>query len=244
MRRVALFAVAFCAFVAGGAAQASDRTTRGLARGVQEATIATELPARIVRLPLKDGDSFRRGDLLVEFDCDKPKAEWRVAEAERLGALAAFENSRKLAEYRAAGGHEVQIARAALDKAAAAVEVIVVRLKQCQILAPFDGRLVDVPVREHELPQAGQPLLRIVADDRLEVDMIVPASWLAWLKPGVPFSFAVDGGQAVVSGDVVRIGGAIDPVSQTIRAVGELRAPGRSIIPGQSGIITFGGSRS
>jgi membrane fusion protein, multidrug efflux system len=244
MCRVELLAVAFCAVAAAGVADASDRTARGLARGVQEATISTETPARIIRMPLKDGDAFRKGDLLVEFDCDKSKAEWRAAEAERVGAQATFENSRKLAEYRAAGGHEVQIARAALDKAAAAVEVIVVRLKQCSILAPFDGRLVDVAVREHELPQAGQALLKIVADGRIEVDMIVPAGWLSWLKAGEPFSFASDGGRGIVRGEVIRIGGAIDPVSQTIRAVGELRAPGGAIIPGQSGVIRFGGSKS
>jgi RND family efflux transporter MFP subunit len=244
MCHVASLAVAFCALIAGGIAEASERVTRGLARGVQEATVSTESPARIIRLPLKDGDGFRQGDLLIEFDCERPKAEWRVADAERVGAQAAFENSRRLQEYRAAGAHEVQIAKAALDKAAAAVEVFVVRLKQCRIFAPFDGRLVDLPVREHELPQAGQPLLRIVADDRLEVDMIVPANWLLWLKPGEPFSFAADGSQMAISGEVIRIGGAIDPVSQTIRAVGELRAPGRVIIPGQSGIIRFSGSRS
>jgi membrane fusion protein, multidrug efflux system len=243
MRHVRLLAAASCA-LALGAAEASDRTTRGLARGVQEATISTEAPAKILRLPLKDGDPFRQGDLLIEFDCERPKAEWRVAEAERLGAQAAFENSRRLAEYRAAGGHEVQIARAGLDKAAAAVEVIAVRLKQCRIFAPFDGRIADLPVREHELPQAGQPLLRIVADDRLEVDMIVPASWLAWLKPGEPFSFAAEGGQAPVRGGIIRIGGAIDPVSQTLRAVGEIAAPGRAIISGQSGLIQFKGSGS
>jgi membrane fusion protein, multidrug efflux system len=243
MRSLQLLALACCAFVAG-TAEASDMTARGLARGVREATISTEAPARILLLPMKDGDTFKSGDLLVEFDCERPKAEWRVAEAERLGALAAYENSRRLAEYRAAGGHEVQLSRAAFDKSAAAVDVIAVRLKQCRIFAPFDGRLVDLPVREHELPQAGQPLLKIVADDRLEVDMIVPAGWLAWLKPGETFEFRADGAQAPVRGEVVRIGGAIDPVSQTVRAVGELRAPVRAIMSGQSGMIRFKGSAS
>jgi membrane fusion protein, multidrug efflux system len=212
---------------------------RGLVRAVQEATLASETSARIVQLPVRDGDAFRRGDLLIDFDCERPKAEWRTAEAERIGMAAAHENSRRLAEYRAAGAHDVQMARAALDKAAAAVEVITVRLKQCRIFAPFDGRVADLPVREHEMPQAGQPLMRIVSDAQLEVDMIVPAKWLHWLKPGESFRFSPEDSGQHVEGEVVRVSGAIDPVSQTIRAIGKLKAERGAILPGQGGLVTF-----
>jgi membrane fusion protein, multidrug efflux system len=190
-------------------------------------------------LPVRDGDAFRRGDLLIDFDCERPKAEWKTAEAERIGMAAAYENSRRLAEYRAAGAHDVQMARAALDKAAAAVDVITVRLKQCRIFAPFDGRVADLPIREHEMPQAGQPLMRIVSDAHLEVDMIVPAKWLRWLKPGESFRFSPEDSSQHVEGEVVRVSGAIDPVSQTIRAVGTLKADPGTILPGQGGLVHF-----
>lgn len=243
MRCFSCVVLAIAGLIANAAANEPRKSTelvaRGLARGVQEATLSSELPARIIRLPLKDGDAFRQGDLLLEFDCDRSKAEWKAAEAERLGALAAHDNSRRLAEYRAAGAHDVQMARAALEKAAATVEVIAVRLKQCRIFAPFDGRLVDLPVREHEIPQAGQPLMRVVTDTRLEVDMIVPSKWLTWLKPGEPFSFAPEQGVVKAQGQVIRISGAIDAVSQTIRAVGTLKADSGVILPGQGGIIQF-----
>jgi membrane fusion protein, multidrug efflux system len=238
--KLAVFALLAC-FTDGRAEEGKkhvDLSARGLVRGIQEATLSSELSARITRLPLKDGDAFRKGELLVEFDCERQKAEWKAAEAERLGALAAHDNSRRLVEYRAAGSHDVQLARAVLEKTTATVEVIAVRLKQCRIFAPFDGRLVDLPVREHEMPQAGQPLMRIVTHASLEVDMIVPAKWLAWLKPGESFLFSPEEGSLKVKGEVIRIGGAIDPVSQTIRAVGTLERVG-DILPGQGGIIQF-----
>jgi membrane fusion protein, multidrug efflux system len=243
MHRISLVVLALTGFIAHAEAneplKSAELAARGLARGVQEATLSSELPARIIRLPLKDGDAFKQGDLLVEFDCERPKAEWKAAEAERLGTMAAYDNSRRLVEYRAAGAHDVQLARAALEKATATVEVIAVRLKQCRIFAPFDGRLVDLAVREHEMPQAGQPLMRVVTDTRLEVDMIVPAKWLAWLKPGETFSFTPEESTLKVSGSVSRIGGAIDPISQTIRAVGTLKTGSAVILPGQGGLIQF-----
>jgi membrane fusion protein, multidrug efflux system len=237
LRHQALLSVA--ALMLAMAPVAAKDATRGLVRAVQEATLASELAARIVKLPFRDGDAFKRGDILLDFDCDRPKAEWKVAEAERLGAVANHDNARRLMEYRAAGAHDVQIARAALEKAAAAVEVIEVRLRQCRIFAPFDGRMVEVPVREHEMPQAGQPLMRIVSDQHLEIGMIVPARWLAWLKPGERFVFAPEESPLRFDGEVLRIAGAVDPVSQTIRAVGRILRRDGPLLPGQGGAIHF-----
>ena len=245
--RVHLLAL-LCASASGALAQSNPAnpaySARGLVRAQQEATLSSELAAKIVKLPLRDGDTFKRGEMLIDFDCDRPKAEWRAAEAERNGSVAAYENSRRLAEYRAAGTHEVLMARAVLDKATATVEVIAVRLKQCRIFAPFDGRVVDVPVREHEMPQAGQPLLRVVSDTDLEVDMILPAKWLGWLKPGESFAFVAEDSNQRVAGEVLRISGAIDPISQTIKAVGTLKAQPGAILPGQGGAVYFSRSGS
>jgi membrane fusion protein, multidrug efflux system len=219
--------------------KSSSLQARGLVRAVREATLSSEQSARIIHLVVKDGDAFRQGDLLVDFDCERPKAEWKTAEAERMGMAAAYENSRRLAEYRAAGTHDVQMARAALEKSSASVEVIMVRLKQCRIFAPFDGRVAELPVREHEMPQAGQPLMRIVSDAYLEVDMIVPAKWLRWLKPGENFRFSSEDTALQADGEIIRLSGAIDPVSQTIRVVGKLKAQPGAILPGQGGLIIF-----
>ncbi len=221
------------------AAGAAGLEARGLVRALNDATISSELPARITSLPLRDGESFGKGELLVDFDCERPKAEWRVADAERAGAQAAFDNTKRLAEYRAAGAHDVQMSRAALDKAQAAVDVIVARLKQCRILAPFDGRVVELSVREHEIPQAGQPLLRIVGHTRLELDMILPAASIGWLRQGAPLHFRPDSGGPTIEGEVLRVGAAIDPVSQTVRAVGSLRFKPGDLLPGQAGVVVL-----
>jgi membrane fusion protein, multidrug efflux system len=99
MRLLGLFpllvAISASPLLAQDRAPAASLQARGLVRAVQEATLASEMPARIVQLPLRDGDAFQRGDLLVEFDCDRPKAEWKTAEAERIGMAAAYDNSRR-----------------------------------------------------------------------------------------------------------------------------------------------------
>lgn len=233
-----LIAAVATGFLAGQAvAGDKEAIARGLIRAVHEATLGAELAARIIRLPFRDGDAFRRGDVLIEFDCERPNAEWRAAEAEHAGLQAAFDNSRRLAELRAAGAHDVAMARAAADKALATRDVLALRLKQCQVIAPFDGRVAELPVREHELPQAGQPLIRIVSQAKLEAEMIVPAKWLGWLKPGTPLVFKPDDGTRELPGKVLRISGAVEPVSQTIRIIGDVSNADVNVLPGQAGLV-------
>jgi membrane fusion protein, multidrug efflux system len=117
------------------------------------------------------------------------------------------------------------------------------RIKQCRIEAPFAGRVVERMADLHELPQANQPLLRIVSAGEMEVVLIAPAVWLKWLKPGTAFEHALDDTGAVFQGEVTRVGAAIDAVSQTIEVFGRVKdvrgQSGGFILPGMGGVARF-----
>lgn len=228
------------------AAQAQEqlmRSVRGVLRSANEATLATDTSLRILEIPFRAGQAFAKGDLLVAFDCERLEGERLMAEAEARGAQATHDNASRLHEQRAAGALEVAVAKAEADKAAAALLVATIRLKPCKQLAPFSGRVVDVLVHEHDMPAVNSPLIRIVDTSNIEVDLIAPSSWLRWLKPTTPFSFTIDETGQEVSGTVARLGAVIDPISQTVRIVGQLdleAARAGSVIPGMSGTAVFG----
>jgi membrane fusion protein, multidrug efflux system len=223
-------------------AQTADSAAlRGVVRAVNEAAISTEVTTRVSRLPFREGEAFKHNDLLVEFDCDRLRAELKAADAERRGQLAIWENAARLYQMRAAGGHDVTIAAAAHDKAAATAEGLELRVKQCQILAPFDGRVVDLSIRKHETPASGQPLIRIVDDKTLEIDLLLPASSFPLMKVGAPFQLRLDETGIVIDGEITRVGGALDIVSQTFKASGRPKSAMAGVIPGMSGTITIKG---
>lgn len=212
---------------------------RGILRSLNESTIATELAARITGLPFKESQRFAKGDLLIEFECDKHRADLKAATAEFRGHKIAYENSRNLQSLRAAGGLDVALAQAQADKAAAAVEAAEVRVKQCTILAPYDGRIVDLLTHAHDMSAPNAPLMRIIDDQNLEIDLIVPSHALKWLKEGAAFAFQVDETGATVAAKVLRIGAAVDPVSQTVKLSGAMTGPAAGILPGMSGTAVF-----
>ena len=212
---------------------------RGVVRAINEAAISTDLATKIISLPFRDGDSFKKDDVLVEFDCERLNAEVKGAEADLRGHRAAWENSARLYQLKAAGAHDVSIAAAAHDKSAAVVEGLRARVKQCKIIAPFDGRVAETAVRLHETPVTSQPLIKIVDDRQLEIDMLLPAASLKFIQPGTPFNITLDETGQQVRGKMIRIGAAIDVVSQTFKATGVPESFAEAVLPGMSGTVSF-----
>ena len=229
----ALILLLLCGSLA--AENASTAPVRGVVRAEASATISSELLVRISSLPFKAGQSFRASDVLVTFDCRRYEADLRAAEAEVKTQEILVETNRQLLRHRAAGTNELALAEAKLGQAMATAESLRVRTSQCVISAPYDGRVIERTVDVYEMPQANAPLLRIVKDGQLELDLIVPSSWSAWLKPGHEFEFSIDEIKTTSAARVLFPGAVIDPVSRTMKVTALLLTPPPAVRPGMSG---------
>lgn len=211
---------------------------RGVVRPINQAAISSDIRARITKLNRKEGEAFRRGDVIVEFDCRRHRAEYAAAEAAYREAKLAQDSQVYLQHNQAGAKFDVDVAKVRAAKGEAEAEALKVRLDQCAIIAPFDGRVAELTAFEHEIPQEGKPFLTLFDDSTLELELIVPSTWLKWLKPGSPFNFAVDETGVNLASTVLRVGAAVDPVSQTIKVVGSV-ASDRSVLAGMSGTAEF-----
>lgn len=221
------------------AATADDTAPRGIVRAVSEAWISSDLGFEIVDLPIKEGDSFAKGDRLAAFDCEGLEAEAKAAAAKHEAEALTYENNVKLAELKAVGRFEVGLSRAREREMAAQVEAYRIRLSHCEISAPFPGRVSELRVHAHEVPERLRPLMHIIDTSTLEIDIILPSTWLSWLKPGTAFTMKIDETGKALDAKVVRIGAAVDPVSQTIKIVARFTSDARDVLPGMSGTAAF-----
>lgn len=214
-------------------------SVRGVVRPLAEAQITADLGRRIVELPWRDGQRFAKGDLLARFDCEELEAEARAARAAWRGKKAAHANAVELHRRQAAGALSVQLAAADADKGEAEASALEAKLKRCVIVAPYDGRIVERLASPHETPGPTQPILRIVDDSSLEIQLIVPSRWLKWLREGVAFTFQVDETGETVKARVARIGASVDPVSQSVRLAGAFVSRPHDVLGGMSGTAMF-----
>jgi membrane fusion protein, multidrug efflux system len=237
MGRLITFAIA--AALIAPSAMAETLTARGVVKSLAEATISVDYTARITQLPVLEGDSFLQGDVLISFDCKRFNAEIAAAKANAHAQELTYSNNKRLLARGAIGANEVKISQAQYEKARAEAVAAQARTGNCDYRAPFDGKMVERIAQEHESPAASQPLIKIVDTTRLEAEAIVPSQWLKWMKQGQGVSFLIDETGDTANGEVIRVGAAVDPVSQTVKVYLDLSKSDSAILPGMSGTATF-----
>ena len=240
MLAVDMAALADAAVVVNGAAVAPVATVEahGVVKAGQEATLASRMTALVTALPYAPGQSFPKGARLAAFDCSQMKAQLAAAQAATAAYAKTYDTNVELDQYKAIGTNEVAVSKANLGKASAEAQAIRAGIDQCAIYAPFAGTVVERPAHAHDVAAPGQPLLKIQGTGGMEVELIVPSAWLTWVKPGTPFTFAIDETGGSVTGRIARLGAAVDPVSKTMRVTGTIVAEG-SVVPGMSGTARF-----
>jgi RND family efflux transporter MFP subunit len=212
---------------------------RGVIKPKEEVLFSSKIAARIATMPFKEGARFKKGALLVGFDCSRLRAEANAAWAANRASKEIQKQSVALDSYNAIGKSEVQIAHAKAAQTGAEAEAIEAQIKDCTISAPFSGVVVENMAHQYENVGPGKDLTKVLNDDELEVHLVAPSSWLSWLQVGSTFRFKVDETGRTLGGKIIRLGASVDPVSQTVRVVGTFSPHNDVVLPGMSGSADF-----
>ena len=221
-----------------------ETIVRGVINPTSESTIASKMTARIVAMPYSEGQSFPAGALLARFDCAQIHAELNAAKAATAAYRKSYDTNVELDQYEAVGKNEVAVSKANLGKAEAEANAVATQLSDCEVRAPFAGKVVEQVAHAREIAASGQPLMKIQSGRDVELELIVPSKWLTWLKPGATFGFAIDETGNVIRGKVKRFGASVDPVSKTIRVTGIVTERNGLVLAGMSGTASFDDPRA
>ncbi|WP_426318186.1 efflux RND transporter periplasmic adaptor subunit [Pseudoduganella sp. R-43] len=200
-------------------------------------TLAAEIGAKINRLPLAEGASFKQGQLLVQFDCTLQQAQQAKAEAALMAADTNWKGNQKLAQLNSVGKVELDVSKAEMLKAQAEVGASRALLGKCQVSAPFAGRIAEQKAREQQYVQPGQALMEIIDDSALELEFIVPSRWLNWVHSGSAFQVSIDETGKTYPAKVQRIAAKVDPVSQSVKLTAVIEGRYGELIAGMSGKV-------
>lgn len=185
-----------------------------------QAMVSSGITGRIARMPVRPGDTFAPGDLLVAFDCARLHAELAAAKASARATDLDLKAKRRQLELNSIGVLEVDLAHAEADRARAEVAAVAADAAGCTIVAPFAGRVVRFEANPFETVRSGEGILEILDDSSPEVEAIVPSTWLRWLGIGQTFRLHLD--ETGTSHDILvtRLGARIDPASQSVLVTG------------------------
>ncbi len=220
-------------------AKAEVRESRALVVASQEAILSSELAARIENIAVKEMQRFKKGDLLIQFDCSLYEAQKDVVSANANSALIKLKSDEQMLQMRSIGKYELELSISEYEKAKSELRIAELNVERCKIKAPFDGAVEEVVVNTFETIQPQVELMKIIQTEVLELEMVVSSEWISWLKIGHPIKVYIDEIQKEFNATISGIGANVDAVSQTIQLKGTITDTSPALLPGMSGRVVF-----
>jgi membrane fusion protein, multidrug efflux system len=215
----------------------TEQLLRAQIKARDSTQISSEMSGRITQLKVRDGERFSAGQVLVGFHCSLEEAQLSKAKATLEKKRKTHEVNQKLEKLNSISTLQLAVSKTEEDEAKADVRVTQTMLERCTIKAPFSGKVVEVTARAYQSVREGEPLLEIINEKDLEVEFIAPSRTLPQLKPGKTFNVTLDETAKTYKASIIRLGGRVDPVSQTIKVYGRITDNSAELLPGMSGAI-------
>jgi len=158
------------------AATMPDLKFCGIVKAGEVRTLAFKHPGRIERIPVRKGQTVRKGDRLawlVQNDFRNSLTEAEVALAHDRQT---FERMEKAAKRNAVSREELSKAEAALKRSEVRHAQAKLTLEESTLVAPFDGIVADVPGAELQVVGAANPVVVMLDLSTVKIDASVPES--------------------------------------------------------------------
>lgn len=145
-----------------------------------------EMAGTLVRVLVREGDAVREGQILARIDDGGMASGLQQLRTQAALAETTFERQKRLWDQNI--GSEIQYlqARTNYEAATNAVDQAEAQLAKSVIRAPFSGIVDDIMQEQGSTvnPAAGMPIFRLVNLSDMYVEVDVPESYLASVRPG------------------------------------------------------------
>ena len=205
----------------------------GAAKGRQSVTITSNTPELITAVHFTDGETVRKGQVLVELKADQEDAGVSEAKARLAQAERDYARWKTLADKGIAPRATAEQYLASLEVAKASVGTAQAQKLDRVLRAPFAGRVGISDVAPGMLIAAGTPIVSLDDASVIRVDFSVPDRYLSTLRVGLPIAARPDAlpGETF-QGKIAQIDTRIDPATRAIKARAEFPNAGARLKPG------------
>ncbi|WP_396268072.1 efflux RND transporter periplasmic adaptor subunit [Ideonella sp.] len=200
----------------------------------KRADVRAEMGAVVQQVLKENGDTVRRGDVLVKLDESTVRDSLNAAEESLRAATLSFEQSERqlqrvkslqsqgMVSQQAAEDAEVRRNNANSDVLAAKARVVNARqqLQRTEVRAPFDGVVVERKVSVGDTVQVGRELLKVMDPRTLRLEGRVSADQLREVRIGQTVRFSLNGyGAQRFEGRVQRVDAVANASTRQVEVV-------------------------
>ena len=171
----------------------------GSLEGLTNPTVSAEVAARVIKIHVNTGEAVKKGQLIITLDATDISLQRNEAQTEVARIKALLANQAKTVDRSQALVNRKFISQNAVDNDVAQQNVLKEQLagaearvstinhsgSKTKLYAPTSGNVEKKLVDDGEFVRIGDPMLLIVAKDRLRAHLPFPEHIGAQLKPGL-----------------------------------------------------------
>lgn len=176
---------------------------------------SSETGGRILKMPWKEGDYIKQGQLVAKIDVEA--IQKNIAEVEKSLELArdVYERQSNLWEQNI--GSEVQYLQAKnqVESLEKRKESLQLQLSKGNVYSPMSGTVDMVMAKQGEMAGPGTPILQILNTRALKVEAAVPENYLTSIRKGATLDISFPALDSKQSARVSFIGTKINPANRT-----------------------------
>ena len=170
--------------------QINKRTFPGKAKATKEVELSFRVSGPLITLPVNVGDRVIKGDVLSNIDprdynvaLNNIKGQLSKAQANAKRAQSEYDREIRILMQDSGATSQVAVdskqaqrdqTRADITSLSASVAAAKDQLAYSQLYAPFDGVVVNTYVDNFESVSAGQKIVRMIDDSRIEMEVNIP----------------------------------------------------------------------
>jgi RND family efflux transporter MFP subunit len=214
-------------------ALASGPVVTGSVQPERKADLRAEVSAVVLQVLKENGETVKRGDVLVKLDQTALRDSLSSAEAAARTAAQALDQSERqvtrMKTLRASGMTSAQaMDDAEVRRNAASSEVAAARsraalarqqMTRTEVRAPFDGVVSDRKVSAGDTAQPGKELVKVIDPTSMRFEGRVSADRIGVVKVGQPVSFRINGYNQEFRGVVKRVDPAANAVTRQVEVL-------------------------
>jgi membrane fusion protein (multidrug efflux system) len=213
------------------AALASGPSVTGSIQPERRADLRAEVSAIVMQVLKENGDTVRRGDVLVRLDDTAIRDALASAEAASRAAVQAHDQAVRqyermktlrgsgMASAQALDDAEVRRNNSQSEAEAAKSRAVLARqqLARTEVRAPFDGIVSDRKVSAGDTAQVGKELAKVIDPSSMRFEAMVAADNVGEVKAGQAVHFRVNGyGDQEFAGKVRRVNPSANPTTRQV----------------------------
>lgn len=141
---------------------------------VQQTTVGTQVPGRVLEVRVDAGQTVARGEVLMRLDAREAAEAARAAEAQYGNAKAHYERTRSLVAQKFLSAAALDKARAEFDAATAQRASAGASQSHATIVAPISGVVARRHAEAGDMAMPGAPLFTLYQPGSLRVTASVP----------------------------------------------------------------------